>query len=201
MLQCKSELKTRAFALYPNLVLLCAPQTALDCLQIYAAHFGFGMPSTRNDFTNLGQITLAASRKTPLLIVFAGMHAGSPKFLHFSEIERVLFEEDMHTPCAFAVIHKPTKKKYVFFAASSKIYSMWIAAMNFSLDIARLYENKLVIMERVARFCECRDRGDVRRLDSLPNGTFYHRLMVAVSFKKSDSQTDFGKIQKRAILP
>ncbi|KAH9270241.1 hypothetical protein BASA83_007578 [Batrachochytrium salamandrivorans] len=77
----------------------------------------------RQDMEAYGHIALSAVSGYPLLVIGTNVRT----FIHFSQIDALLDETELQTPCAFAVV--TAFKEFKFYTNTSTDYQRWIGAL------------------------------------------------------------------------
>ncbi|KAL2918326.1 hypothetical protein HK105_202253 [Polyrhizophydium stewartii] len=75
------------------------------------------------DMDVYGHIALSAISGYPLLVIGTSVRT----FIHFSQIEALLDETELQTPCAFAIV--TAFKEFKFYASTSTDYQRWMSAL------------------------------------------------------------------------
>ncbi|EGF77754.1 expressed protein [Batrachochytrium dendrobatidis JAM81] len=78
---------------------------------------------TKNNMEVYGHISLSAVSGYPLLIVGTNVRT----YIHFSQIEALLNEVELQSPCTFSIV--TAYKEFKFYTSTSADYQRWIGAL------------------------------------------------------------------------
>ncbi|KAI8908446.1 hypothetical protein EDD86DRAFT_254327, partial [Gorgonomyces haynaldii] len=144
-----------------KLVALCAPLTIQDIQSLYEQFF-VSDPSRPVDTRSipwLGAITLAATKKTPVLIILPSERFGpeQPQFITFDQVRAISDEVSLGVACSF-ILHLE-KQDLKFLCKTSTDYQNWIKQLTAAFEMAaEAYDAQANDMKRKATYVALQER-------------------------------------------